>query len=200
MKEKILGKEFDKLIESLSKFPSIGEKTASRLALFLMKNPPNLTLEIAKSMVEARKKVKICNNCNSFVFEKKCFCNDPVRDSKILCVVENIFDMISIEESGEYKGQYYVLQGLLSVSKGIKPEDLKIDRLLKRVKKVKFNEIIFATDPTNDGEFTARFLNERVQKYCNKTSRIAIGMPLGSEVDYIDKNTLAKSLIDRRKF
>ena len=206
MKNKILGKEFDQLIESLSKFPSIGEKTASRLALFLMKNPPNLTLEIAKSMVEARKKVRICKMCNNFIFDKDPDCNDKscnrlsgARDSRTLCIVENMFDLISIENSGEYKGQYHVLQGLLSVSKGIKPEDLKINHLINRIKKNKFNEIIFATDPTNDGEFTAQHIKEQIQVYCKKISRIAIGMPLGSELDYIDKNTLAKSLIDRRK-
>ena len=121
------------------------------------------------------------------------------RDSRTLCIVENMFDLISIENSGEYKGQYHVLQGLLSVSKGIKPEDLKINQLINRIKKNKFNEIIFATDPTNDGEFTAQHIKEQIQVYCKKISRIAIGMPLGSELDYIDKNTLAKSLIDRRK-
>ena len=199
MKNKILGKEFDELIESLSKFPSIGEKTASRLALFLMKNPPSLTLEIAKSMVEARKKVKVCKACNNFIFNNNCICNDDSRDLKILCIVENMFDMLSIEKSGEYNGQYHVLQGLLSVAKGIKPEDLQIGRLINRIKKSKFNEIVLATDPTNDGEFTAQYIKEQIQNYCKNISRIAIGMPLGSEVDYIDKNTLAKAIIDRRK-
>ena len=110
-----------------------------------------------------------------------------------------MFDMLSIEKSGEYKGQYHVLQGLLSVPKGIKPEDLQIERLVSRIKKSKFNEIILATDPTNDGEFTAQFIKEQIQNYCKNISRIAIGMPLGSEVDYIDKNTLAKAITDRRK-
>ena len=110
-----------------------------------------------------------------------------------------MFDMLSIEKSGEYNGQYHVLQGLLSVTKGIKPEDLQIGRLINRIKKSKFNEIVLATDPTNDGEFTAQYIKEQIQNYCKNISRIAIGMPLGSEVDYIDKNTLAKAIIDRRK-
>ena len=166
MKNKILGKEFDQLIESLSKFPSIGEKTASRLALFLMKNPPNLTLEIAKSMVEARKKVRTCKICNNFIFDKDPDCSDKscnrlsgARDLRTLCVVENMFDLISIENSGEYNGQYHVLQGLLSVSKGIKPEDLKINHLINRIKKNKFNENVRA-DTAGSAEMISKNKNK----------------------------------------
>ncbi|GIS48612.1 MAG: hypothetical protein Ct9H90mP22_2000 [Gammaproteobacteria bacterium] len=110
---------------------------------------------------------------------KSCNRLSGARDLRTLCVVENMFDLISIENSGEYNGQYHVLQGLLSVSKGIKPEDLKINHLINRIKKNKFNEIIFATDPTNDGEFTAQHKKEQIQVYCKKISRIAIGMPSG---------------------
>ena len=199
MSEKILGKEFDKLIESLSKLPSIGEKTASRLALYLMKNPPDLTLQIAKSMVEARKKVKICHICNNFIFNKSCICSDKSRNKKLLCIVENVFDLISIEQGGHYNGQYHVLQGLLSASKGVSPKDLNIEKLISKIKKTNYDEIIFATDPTSDGELTAQFIFGEIKNYCKSISRIAIGMPIGSEVDYIDKNTLAKSFIDRKR-
>ena len=199
MKHKVLGKEIERLINALSKLPSIGNKTASRLSLFLMKNSPELTMEIARSMVEARKKVKTCQICNNFIFNNICLCMDSTRDKRTLCIVENVFDLISIENSNEFNGQYHVLQGLLSVSQGIGPEDLKIDLLIDRIKKNMFEEIIFATDPTNDGEFTAQYIKERASKYCKKISRIAIGMPIGSEVDYIDQNTLTKAFLDRRK-
>ena len=199
MKHKVLGKEIERLINALSKLPSIGNKTASRLSLFLMKNSPELTMEIARSMVEARKKVKTCQICNNLIFNNICLCMDSTRDKKTLCIVENVFDLISIENSNEFNGQYHVLQGLLSVSQGIGPEDLKIDLLIDRIKKNMFEEIIFATDPTNDGEFTAQYIKERASKYCKKISRIAIGMPIGSEVDYIDQNTLTKAFLDRRK-
>ena len=168
MKHKVLGKEIERLINALSKLPSIGNKTASRLSLFLMKNSPELTMEIARSMVEARKKVKTCQICNNFIFNDTCLCMDSTRDKKTLCIIENVFDLISIENSNEFNGQYHVLQGLLSVSQGIGPEDLKIDLLIDRIKKNMFEEIIFATDPTSDGEFTAQYIKERASKYCKK--------------------------------
>ena len=194
-----LPKELVKLIESLSKLPGIGNSTASRLALHLMKKPSDLSLEIAKSLVEARKKVKTCPTCNIFIFEEKCSCLDSEKKGEVLCIVENAVDVISIENSGEFEGQFHVLQGLLSISQGVSPQDLKIDKLITRVKEKKFKEIILATDPTSDGEFTAQFIYEKIKDLCPLITRIAIGVPIGSEVNYIDKNTLAKSLIDRRK-
>ena len=107
--------------------------------------------------------------------------------------------LFSIEKSEGYNGQYHVLQGLLSISQGVNPKDLKIDKLVARVKKEDFKEVILATDPTSDGEFTAQFIHEKIKDYCPLITRIAIGIPIGSEVNYTDKNTLAKSLIDRRK-
>ena len=199
MKKNYLANEITRLIDSLSKLPGIGSVTASRLALHLMKQPAQLSVEIAKSMVGARKYVKTCETCNDFVFDIDCSCRDESRDSTILCIVENTIDLISIERSQEYSGQYHVLQGLLSISQGINPEDLGINKLIRRVKKENFKEIILATDPTSDGEFTAQFIHEKIKDYCNLVTRIAIGVPIGSEVDYIDKNTLAKSLLDRRK-
>ena len=164
-----------------------------------MKKPSELSVEIAKSLIEARKNVKICTNCNNFMFDNKCSCSDPSRENDVLCIVENTTDVMSIENSGEYKGQYHVLQGLLSISQGINPKDLKINQLISRVKNKKFKEIILATDPTSDGEFTAQYIHEKIKEFCPMVTRIAIGVPIGSEVNYIDKNTLAKSIIDRRK-
>lgn len=187
------------MVDSFSKLPGIGQSTASRLALYLMGKPSDLTLEIAKSLVEARKKVKTCNICNNFIFDEECSCQNKSRKDEVLCIVENSLDVISIENSGEYEGQYHVLQGLLSISQGIKPGDLKISQLIRRIKEKKFKEIILATDPTSDGEFTAQFIYEKIKDLCPLITRIAIGVPIGSEVNYIDKNTLAKSLIDRRK-
>tara|TARA_B100001996_G_C18554763_1_gene552298 strand:+ start:180 stop:785 length:606 start_codon:yes stop_codon:yes gene_type:complete len=199
MTKSYLPKELERLIQSLSKLPGIGKATASRLSLYLMKKPADLSVEIAKTLIEARKNVKICPNCNNFMFENKCSCSDSTRENDILCIVENTTDVMSIENSGEYNGQYHVLQGLLSISQGIDPNDLKIDQLISRVKNKKFKEIILATDPTSDGEFTAQYIHEKIKDFCPMITRIAIGVPIGSEVNYIDKNTLAKSIIDRRK-
>ncbi|MEC9382071.1 MAG: recombination mediator RecR [Thermodesulfobacteriota bacterium] len=199
MKKKLLGNEITRLIESLSKLPGIGPITASRLALFLMKNPSQLSMEIARSIVEARKSVKICPTCNDFMFNNDCTCKDETRNNKILCIVENTMDLISIEKSQEYSGRYYVLQELLSISQGTNPKDLNIQKLIKRIEQGKFEEIILATDPTSDGEFTAQFIYEKIRGHCKLITRIAIGVPIGSEVNYIDKNTLAKSLLDRKK-
>jgi recombination protein RecR len=199
MKKNYLANEITRLIDSLSKLPGIGNVTASRLALHLMKQPSQLSVEIAKSIIEARKNVKTCGTCNDFIFDNDCSCHDKSKDDTILCIVENTIDLLSIERSQEYNGQYHVLQGLLSISQGVNPEDLGIDKLIRRVKKENFKEIILATDPTSDGEFTAQFIYEKIKDYCDLVTRIAIGIPIGSEVDYIDKNTLAKSLLDRRK-
>lgn len=199
MTKNYLPKQLIRLIDSLSKLPGIGKATGSRLALHLMKKPPELSLEIAKSLVEARKKVKICKICNDFVFDNDCSCTDNSRKNDILCIVENTTDVMSIENSGEFNGQYHVLQGLLSISQGISPNDLKINQLILRIKNNKFKEIILATDPTSDGEFTAQYIQEKIKDYCPLITRIAIGVPIGSEVNYVDKNTLAKSIIDRKK-
>jgi recombination protein RecR len=199
MTKNYLPKELIRLVESFSKLPGIGQATASRLALYLMRKPSDLSLEIAKSLIEARKKVKSCPNCNNFMFDNDCSCSDSSRQSDILCIVENTVDVISVENSGEYNGQYHVLQGLLSISQGINPKDLKINQLINRIKNSEFKEIILATDPTSDGEFTAQYIHEKIKPYCLLITRIAIGVPIGSEVNYIDKNTLAKSIVDRRK-
>ncbi len=199
MKKNYLANEIIRLIDSLSKLPGIGNVTASRLALYLMKKPSQLSMEIARSIVEAKKSVRTCETCNDFIFNNECDCYSGSRNSDILCVVENSIDLISIEKSEGYNGQYHVLQGLLSISQGVNPKDLKIDKLVARVKKEDFKEVILATDPTSDGEFTAQFIHEKIKDYCPLITRIAIGIPIGSEVNYTDKNTLAKSLIDRRK-
>ena len=199
MNKNYLANEIVRLVESLSKLPGIGKTTASRLALYLMKKPSSLSVEIAKSLVDARRKVTTCPTCNDFTFDNKCSCSDSSRDQKILCVVENTIDLISIENSGEYNGQYHILQGLLSISQGINPEDLKIDHLINRIQNSSFKEIILATDPTSDGEFTAQYIHEKIKDHCPLISRIAIGIPIGSEVNYTDRNTLAKSLSDRKK-
>ena len=122
-----------------------------------------------------------------------------MKNSSQLCIIENTMDLISIEKSQEYNGRYYVLQELVSISQGTDPKNLNLDKLTKRVKDGKFQEIILATDPTTDGEFTAQFVHERIKDYCKIITRIAIGVPIGSEVNYIDKNTLAKSLLDRKR-
>ena len=199
MTKNYLPKELIRLVESLSKLPGIGKSTASRLALHLMRKPSDLSVEIAKSLIDARKKVRTCTNCNNFMFDDECSCSDSSRDTSLLCIVENTVDVMSIENSGEYNGQYHVLQGLLSISQGINPQDLKINQLISRVKNKEFKETILATDPTSDGEFTAQYIYEKIKDFCPMITRIAIGVPIGSEVNYIDKNTLAKSLIDRRK-
>lgn len=191
----------DRLIEELKKIPSIGAKTAQRIAFYLIGLPE----EEAESLAEAIKKAKSstfhCSVCNSLTDQDPCaYCSDEDRDDELLCIVEEPYNIFSIEKTGIYRGRYHVLLGTLSPLKGRGPDELKLEKLVKRVKKGRFKEIIIATNPTVEGEATAVYLAKILKDFPLKLTRLAMGLPVGSEMDYADQVTIRKALEGRIEF
>jgi len=186
-----------KLIDSFAMFPGIGYKTARRLALFLLSLPDNIANEFAENILEAKSKIINCNVCHNFTDQKVCkICSDESRDKSIICVVESPREIISIENTNEYFGQYHVLHGLISPMDGITPEDLKIKELLHRLDK-EINEVIVATNSTVEGEATAIYIAKILKPMEIKVSRIAHGIPVGGDLEFADSVTLTKALDGR---
>ncbi|MFQ6082351.1 MAG: recombination mediator RecR [Candidatus Aminicenantia bacterium] len=189
-----------KLIEELKKIPSIGAKTAQRIAFYLLRISKQEAENLAKAIVEVKEKIFYCSICNNITHIDPCLlCSDPARDSHTLIVVEEPYNIAAIERTGIYRGRYHVLLGVISPLKGIGPENLKIEGLIKRVKEENFKEIIIATNPTVEGETTAVYLVELLKSYGLKLSRIAVGLPVGSDLDFADQVTITKALEGRQK-
>lgn len=187
------------LIKELSRFPGIGEKTASRLATFILRASDEEAGRLAKSILEVKRQIRFCPRCFNFTEKDLCdICADPGRDQDIICVVEEPDALIAIEESGEYRGMYHVLQGVLAPLDGIGPEQIKIRELLRRLPDSQIREIIIATNPNVQGEATALLITRLVKEKGIKVSRIGFGMPMGGDLKYADPMTLAKSLEFRR--
>lgn len=195
---KYLSRKHEKLVESLRKLPSIGRKTALRLAFYLLKESKDEVFELAQAIREAKEGVKFCSICGNITEEDICeVCNDSSRDRTTLCVVEEPMDLYSLEKADFYKGVYHVLGGALSPLDGIGPEHLRIDKLIERVKKGEIQEVIVATNPDTEGEATALYIS-KILKPCNvRITRIATGIPMGSNIDYADGITLSKSFKSR---
>lgn len=191
----------DRLIDELKKIPSIGAKTAQRIAFYLISLPQEEAETLANAIKNAKSKTFYCSVCNSLTSVDPCpFCSDSDRDDEVLCIVEEPFHISSIEKTGIYKGRYHVLLGTLSPLKGRGPEELKVDELIKRVKKGRFKEIIIATNPTVEGEATAIFLAKILREFSLKLTRLAMGLPVGSDMDYADQVTIKKALEGRTAF
>lgn len=195
---KYLSRKHEKLVESLRKLPGIGRKTALRLAFYLLKESKDEVFELAQAIREAKEGVKFCSICGNITEEDICeVCNDSSRDRTTLCVVEEPMDLYSLEKADFYKGIYHVLGGALSPLDGIGPEHLRIDTLIERVKKGEIQEVIVATNPDTEGEATALYIS-KILKPCNvRITRIATGIPMGSNIDYADGITLSKSFKSR---
>ncbi len=186
------------LIEQLSRLPGIGEKTATRLALHIIRSPYEDVEKLAKSLIEVKKTVRFCSRCFNLADSDPCeICSDPGRDAKILCVVESPGDLMAIESSGAYKGRYHVLQGVLSPLDGIGPENLKIKELLQRIKREQVKEIVLALNPSAEGETTAMYLARLLRPKGVKVTQIAYGIPMGGDLKYADKVTLTRALRGR---
>ena len=188
----------ERLIEQFSLLPGIGQKSATRVALYILKTQGSLAENLARSLIDVKEKIKFCSTCFNFTDEDPCvICGDKNRSNGVLCVVEGPGDQLAIEESGYFKGKYHVLQGVLSPLDGIGPEDLKIGELLTRVEKEGVNEVILATNPTAEGEATASFLVNLLSDKGLKISRIALGVPMGGDLKYMDAMTLQHALKSR---
>lgn len=188
------------LITEFSKMPGIGPKSAQRLAFFVLTRPAQEAEKLSKAIIKLKDTVKFCKLCNNLSDKDICdICGNESRNKSIICVVEKPSDVISIEKMGEFKGLYHVLLGSLSPLDGVGPKDLKIDELIRRVKKEKIKEIIIATDSNTEGEATALYLIKILKPLGVGIYRIAYGMPVGSNLEYADQATLYKAFEGKRK-
>lgn len=191
-------KPIDNLIKQLSKLPGIGQKTAQRLAFYII----NMELEDAKALssaiLEAKDKIQFCSVCQNISDSDICdICSDKNRTSEIICVVESPREVIAMEKSKEYTGKYHVLHGTISPSNSITPDMLKIRELVERLAKEDIKEVILATNPTIDGEATAMYIARLLKPFGIKISRIARGLPMGADIEYADEVTIIKALENR---
>ncbi len=193
-------KSLENLIENLYKLPGVGKKSAERMAYALLEFSDDDLKSIAKAISELKENIHFCPTCGMITDIDGCYiCDDKNRDESILMVVSYPKDVISIEKSDSYKGQYHVLNGELSLAKGMTLDRLNIDSLLKRLDDGHFEEVILATNPTVDGETTSMYLAKLLQKYNLKVTRLAYGLQIGGNLDYVDPLTLSKALEGRHK-
>jgi len=193
-------KPLARLIEEFSKMPGIGPKTAQRLAFYILKNSRENATNLAKAIIEAKEKIKYCSICGNITDKDICeICQSTSRDKSIICVVEGVKDLIALERTGEYKGVYHVLEGAISPLDGIEPGNLKIEKLIKRLKMGKVKEVILATNPSIEGEVTASYIAKLIEPLKIKVTRIAYGVPIGGSLEFADEVTLTQALIGRQK-
>ena len=190
----------ERLIESFEKLPSIGHKTATRLAFYMLNQSKEATDEFINSIIEAKKNLKYCSKCFNITDTDPCpICASPKRDQSTICVVEDVKDVVAMEKTHEFKGVYHVLHGSISPMNGIGPDDIKIKELLERLKDTDVKEIIIATNPRVEGEATAMYLSKLIKPIGIKVTRIAHGIPVGGDLEYTDEVTLSKALEGRRE-
>ncbi len=188
------------LIESFKYFPGIGEKTAERLAFSVLDLDGDQVELFADSLKDVKEKIHQCKKCNALTENELCFvCSDFTRDTKTLCVVEDTKNVFLFEKLGMFHGYYHVLNGLISPLDGINPEDIGIDKLLDRIRKEKFEEIIFAFRPSIEGETTALYIKKVLSGMNVVVTRLASGVPIGADMEYVDSLTLERALKDRKK-
>ncbi|MDZ4662782.1 MAG: recombination mediator RecR [Pseudomonadota bacterium] len=194
----------DSLVHELSRLPGVGQKSAQRLAYFILRAPKGFSECLRDALKGVEEKVKTCPNCYSFTEEKIChYCSDPKRDDSFLCVVEEPMDILRVESSGAFRGRYHVLQGSISPLDGISPSDLRINELLEKVEQSHqdgnpgVQEVILALDADLEGDTTVLYLSRKLKDKVIKISRIAHGVPIGSDIEYIDHRTLGRALENR---
>ena len=186
----------EKLIESFERLPSIGHKTAIRLAFHML----DMKQEETESITEAKKKLKYCSICFNIADTDPCpICSNPKRDQSTICVVEDVRDIMAMERTHEYKGVYHVLHGTISPMNGIGPDEIKIKELLNRIRDNDIKEVIIATNPRVEGEATSIYLSKLIKAFNIKVTRIAHGIPVGGDLEYTDEITLMKAMEGRRE-
>ncbi|NLM13204.1 MAG: recombination protein RecR [Epulopiscium sp.] len=189
-----------KLIEALSSLPGIGAKTAQRLAFHIIHMPDENVENLSNAIIQAKKNIKYCSVCYTLTDKEKCdICSNPARDEKTIMVVEDPRDMAAYERTKEYKGLYHVLHGAISPMLGIGPKDIKIQELLERIQNTEVNEVILATNPNIEGEATAMYISKLLKPLGIKVTRIANGVPVGGDLEYVDEVTLSRALEGRRE-
>lgn len=190
----------EKLIEAFEKLPSIGNKTAARLAFHILNSSKEETDEFISAIVSAKENLKYCSICYNISDTDPCtICANSGRDKSVICVVEDVKDIIAMERTHEFKGVYHVLHGSISPMNGVGPDDIKIKELLSRLMDGEVKEIILATNPRVEGEATAMYISKLVKPLGTKVTRIAHGIPVGGDLEYTDEVTLTKALEGRRE-
>ncbi len=190
----------ERLIEQLRKFPGIGAKSAQRLAFYVLRISRAEADALAKAIVEVKETIRLCSVCFNITDTDPCsMCSDAGRDATTICVIEEPNNVVAVEKSGRFRGQYHVLHGALSPLRGIGPQDLKIGPLLERLRDGKVTEVILATNPNVEGEATAVYLSRLIRPLGVRVTRIGIGLPAGSELEYADEVTVSKALEGRRE-
>lgn len=187
------------LIECFKKYPTIGEKSAERLALATIEMPDEVLELFSNSLKNVKTKIRKCSKCNNLTEDDECnICKDKNRNSDILCIVENTKDIILIEKNNIFNGKYFVLNKLISPSNGLDPSVIEFDKILKIVKDNKVKEVILAIKPNVEGETTSLYISKLLEEYNVTVSRIALGIPIGAEIDYVDALTLEMALENRK--
>ncbi len=191
-------KSMSRLIQAFKKMPGVGPKSAERMAFHILRLSHSEAKSLAYSILKVKESIRFCKVCGNLSEEDACnICNNPQRDRNIVCVVEQPTDIISIEKSGAFKGLYHVLDGTITQLDGVDPENLRIKELLARVRQQKLEEVIVATDSDSEGETTALYVSGILKKEKINVTRIAYGLPMGSNLEYADQLTLAKALKGR---
>jgi len=197
---KISGKALGRTVEAFMRLPGIGRKSAERLAFAVLGMPKEEAAGIAQAILDLKNSSRYCSSCNNITEDELCgICRDERRDRSVICVVEEPSNILVLEKTGTYRGQYHALLGALSPLDGIGPEDLKIDGLLQRLRSGGVNEVIIATNPTVKGETTAMYLAKLIKPLGISVSRIAYGLPVGGDIEYADENTVQRALQGRRE-
>jgi recombination protein RecR len=188
----------EKAVDELSKLPGIGKRTAMRLALHLLKQEISFSEQLGSSIINMRNNIRFCERCHNISDMEVCeICSNPRRDEKLLCIVEDVRDVMAIENTGQFQGLYHVLGGLISPMDGVSPSDLTIDKLTKRINKEEIEEIILALSATVEGDTTSFYIYKQLSGIKLKISTIARGVAIGDEIEFADEITLGRSIIAR---
>lgn len=194
-------KVIERAVSELSSLPGVGKKTALRLALHILKGSEESASSLGNSLISLRRDIRYCHNCGNISDDEICsICSSHRRKHELICVVEDCKDVIAIENTGQFNGVYHVLGGLISPLAGVKPSDLNIEGLLRRIDEGKINEIIFALSSSMEGDTTAFYISRKLKNREIQVSNIARGIPVGSELEFTDEITLARSLLNRTSF
>ena len=188
------------LIEEFSKLPGVGVKTAQRLTFFILRSPTDQARRLAEAIMRVKESIVYCSRCFNITETDPCaICSNPNRDQEKICVVEEPLDVLALEKTGVYKGLYHVLHGALSPVEGIGPKDLRIDELLKRVREGNVREVILATNPNFEGEYTANYIQKELKPFNIQITGLARGLPIGGDLEYADEGTLSRAIEGRRE-
>ena len=196
-----LPKPVQNLVDAFSRLPGIGPKTASRLTFFLLRAPKEISQSLSVALIDIKENTSLCELCFNITQKESPICDvcgSDTRDRELLCIVEEPLDVLAIEKTAGYNGLYHVLHGVLSPIEGIGPEDLKIKELYERLKENDFKEVILATNPSMEGDATAMYLHERLTPSGIRVTRLALGLPVGGDLEYADQNTLLRALAGRQ--